>query len=157
MITASKILQLAELCKLELMASEVSKFEKELNHRLENITEKQVLEAAWEMSSLSRIDGVRFQPSYEFATKYEDLVKKTRTKHFDFNTKATILLGAFVVLEENYSTLFKKAWESYSPKEIDLSELREDKVRPSLSREEMMKVAPHTNGEYFVVPQVVEE
>lgn len=45
--------------------------------------------------------------------------------------------------------------ETVLPK-VALADLREDKVRPSLSREEILKNAPNSDGEQFIVPQVVE-
>jgi len=35
--------------------------------------------------------------------------------------------------------------------------LREDKVEESLSRDEVMKLAPESDGVYFKVPKVIEE
>lgn len=157
MIDKKQILSLAELAKLEFTQAEIEKLEDELNHRLQNITNPKILQVAWEMSALSRIDGVRYSPSYPHATSYEELYIKTRTNHFDFNTKATILLGCYVALEENYEKYFGKAFAEHKLTEVSLSSLRQDEVKPSLDRSEIMKKAPQTNGEYFVVPQVVEE
>ena len=39
---------------------------------------------------------------------------------------------------------------------VTLSELRADEVRPSLQRDEVLKNAPRSDGECFIVPQVVE-
>ena len=39
---------------------------------------------------------------------------------------------------------------------VNLADLREDKVSKSLSREAVLQNAPETDGEYFIVPQVVE-
>lgn len=39
---------------------------------------------------------------------------------------------------------------------ISLAELREDVVRPSLSREDVLANAPDADGVYFIVPKVVE-
>ena len=39
---------------------------------------------------------------------------------------------------------------------VPLAKLRADEVRQSLSREEILKNAPKSNGEQFIVPQVVE-
>ena len=36
------------------------------------------------------------------------------------------------------------------------ADLRKDEVKPSFSRDEILKNAPQANGETFVVPQVVE-
>jgi aspartyl-tRNA(Asn)/glutamyl-tRNA(Gln) amidotransferase subunit C len=35
--------------------------------------------------------------------------------------------------------------------------LREDELRPSLPREEVMKIAPKTEGVFFKVPKVIEK
>jgi aspartyl-tRNA(Asn)/glutamyl-tRNA(Gln) amidotransferase subunit C len=35
--------------------------------------------------------------------------------------------------------------------------LREDAVRPSLQREEVMRIAPKTDGVFFKVPKVIEK
>jgi len=33
---------------------------------------------------------------------------------------------------------------------------RDDEVKPSLEREEALRNAPHTDGEYFLVPKILE-
>jgi len=40
--------------------------------------------------------------------------------------------------------------------QVDFKDLRADEVRPSLSQEQVLKNAPDTDGEYIIVPQVVE-
>ncbi|MDR0461946.1 MAG: Asp-tRNA(Asn)/Glu-tRNA(Gln) amidotransferase subunit GatC [Christensenellaceae bacterium] len=39
---------------------------------------------------------------------------------------------------------------------VTLADLRDDAVRPSLPRTEVLKNAPKSDGHFFVVPQVVE-
>src|SRR5215475_8414411 len=35
--------------------------------------------------------------------------------------------------------------------------MREDEVKPCLDREEVMKIAPNTDGQFFKVPKVIEK
>lgn len=156
MISKKEILSLAELAKLSLSEAEVLTLEKQLNQQLENITEQEILNAAWEMSTLARIDGIRFKPWFENAQTLEEVYVKTRTNHFDLATKKQILLGFYVVLEENYNKYFKKAWKQELANKVELEQLRDDQVEPSLPRKEIMEKAPKTDGEFFVVPLVVE-
>ena len=73
---------------------------------------------------------------------------------------------------DNYSNQISKILEYMSIlKEVDTSKvdnssnsiiennqfLREDKVEDSLSRDEVMKLAPESDGVYFMVPKVIEE
>ena len=73
---------------------------------------------------------------------------------------------------DNYSNQISKILEYMSVlEEVDTSKvddssnsiiennqfLREDKVEESLSRDEVMKLAPESDGVYFKVPKVIEE
>tara|TARA_B100001996_G_C18438276_1_gene507341 strand:- start:107 stop:403 length:297 start_codon:yes stop_codon:yes gene_type:complete len=73
---------------------------------------------------------------------------------------------------DNYSNQISKILEYMSVlEEVDTSKvddssnsifeknqfLREDKVEKSLNREEVMKLAPESDGVYFRVPKVIEE
>jgi len=43
-----------------------------------------------------------------------------------------------------------------SIQQTNISSLREDKIEKSLTQNEVFKNAPNNNGQYFIVPQVVE-
>tara|TARA_Y100000996_G_scaffold109121_1_gene80620 strand:- start:531 stop:827 length:297 start_codon:yes stop_codon:yes gene_type:complete len=73
---------------------------------------------------------------------------------------------------DNYSNQISKILEYMSTlKEVDTSKvddssnsiienkqfLREDKVEDSLSRDEVVKLAPESDGVYFKVPKIIEE
>ena len=73
---------------------------------------------------------------------------------------------------DNYSNQISKILEYMSVlEEVDTSKvddssnsiiennqfLREDKIEESLSRDEVMKLAPESDGVYFKVPKVIEE
>ena len=73
---------------------------------------------------------------------------------------------------DNYSNQISKILEYMSTlKEVDTAKvddssnsiienkqfLREDKVEDSLSRDEVVKLAPESDGVYFKVPKIIEE
>lgn len=155
-MTKKQIAQLADLAKLELSEEEMAIIEQNWKTMLQNLTNEQILQAAEQASSLAKIDGVRFAPSFANARSYDELFKKTRAHAFDTQTKQQILLGYYVVLEENYPTLFAKAFDMQALPQVALRDLREDEPKESMSQEELLKNAPNHSAGYFVVPQVVE-
>lgn len=156
MISIKQIEKLSELSKLEFSQEDMIRLESELNEQLENITNEQILQAAWDSTYLGRIDGVRFLPSFKDAKSYEELCKKTRIGYFDWETKKKILIGYYVILEENYNEYFGKVWKKDMVQEVNLSDLRDDEIEPSMERKKIMKEAPNSTNEYFVVPLVVD-
>lgn len=70
---------------------------------------KEITEYADFASVTARIDGVRFQPSAKDAKNIDELYKKTRNAHFSVEEKVKILLGNFVLLQENYQDYYVKA------------------------------------------------
>lgn len=59
-------------------------------------------------SNLSRFDGVRFCPT-KSAESLDELYKNTRTELFDFKTKRDIMLGNFMLKEDNIDVFYKRA------------------------------------------------
>lgn len=146
-----EILRLAQISKLEFTKEEIKILEKEFS--VSNYSDLEIIDAAITASNLARFDGIRFFPSEKGCASIEELYIKTRSRHFDFETKKQILLGTFATLKENCGKFFTEP----KTNPISIDDLRDDVVQKSLTQAEVFKNAPNHNGEYFVVHQVVEE
>lgn len=156
-MTKQQILILAELSKFEFSEQELNKLEKEMTEQLKNLSPEQIIKAAETASNSAKYDGVKFMPSFSGARNIDELYKKTRNNFFDWETKKQIMLGNFILSKGNYEKYFVEAKNKVGKTQtVKIADLREDIIKPSLNREEFLNKAPKSDGEYFVVPQVVE-
>jgi len=69
----------------------------------------QVISCAEACSNLARYDGVKYGTRAENYKDLEELYTKTRSEGFGFEVKRRLMLGAFVLSNENYEKYYNKA------------------------------------------------
>lgn len=68
-----------------------------------------VISSAEAASNLARYDGVRYGHRAEGGETFEDAIKKTRGEGFGFEVKRRIMLGNFVLSDDNFEGYYKRA------------------------------------------------